>query len=184
MGRLATLIKKRFWHRCFPVNLAKFLITSFFIEQLWWLFLLISKWNNALYNLQYEWLLTHRLAFQISIWFYLHMFLQYQNGNSLKLKTSNLWHFCLQKLLKISQILQGFHNKGLFCTRSLDTMWRISYNLPMLLDTGHKLNVHKTLIRRSGHLIYVLCPGAQHSLHNVQFRFFWHSELLVYFLFF
>ena len=33
----ATLLKKRLWHRCFPVNLAKFLRTPFFREHLWWL---------------------------------------------------------------------------------------------------------------------------------------------------
>ena len=32
------LLKMRFWHRCFPVNFAKFLRTPFFIEHLrWWL---------------------------------------------------------------------------------------------------------------------------------------------------
>ena len=31
---LATLVKKRLWHRCFPVNSAKFLRTPFFIEYL------------------------------------------------------------------------------------------------------------------------------------------------------
>ena len=35
----AALSKKRFWHRCFPVNFAKFLRTPFFIEHLWWLLL-------------------------------------------------------------------------------------------------------------------------------------------------
>ena len=35
------LIKKRLWHRCFPVNFVKFLRTPFFIEQFWWLFLII-----------------------------------------------------------------------------------------------------------------------------------------------
>ena len=29
----------RLWHRCFPVNFAKFLRTPFFIEHLWWLLL-------------------------------------------------------------------------------------------------------------------------------------------------
>ena len=33
--RPATLLKKRLWHRCFPVNFAKFLRTPFFIEHLW-----------------------------------------------------------------------------------------------------------------------------------------------------
>ena len=35
--RLATLLKKRLWHRCFPVNFAKFLRTPFLTEHLWWL---------------------------------------------------------------------------------------------------------------------------------------------------
>ena len=35
--RPATLLKKRLWHRCFPVNFVKFLRTPFFIEHLWWL---------------------------------------------------------------------------------------------------------------------------------------------------
>ena len=35
----ATLLKKRLWHRCFPVNFAEFLRTPFFTEHLWWLLL-------------------------------------------------------------------------------------------------------------------------------------------------
>ena len=31
--------KKRLKHRCFPVNIAKFLRTAFFIEHLWWMLL-------------------------------------------------------------------------------------------------------------------------------------------------
>ena len=37
--RPATLLKKRLWHRCFPVNFAKFSRTHFFIEHLRWLLL-------------------------------------------------------------------------------------------------------------------------------------------------
>ena len=37
--RPTTLLKKRLWHRRFPVNYAKFLKISFFIEHLWWLLL-------------------------------------------------------------------------------------------------------------------------------------------------
>ena len=37
--RPTTLLKKRLWHRCFPVNFVKFLRTPFFIEHLWWLLL-------------------------------------------------------------------------------------------------------------------------------------------------
>ena len=35
----ATLLKKRLWHRCFPVNFAKFLRTPFPTEHLRWLLL-------------------------------------------------------------------------------------------------------------------------------------------------
>ena len=37
--RPATLLKMRLWHRCFPVNFAKFSRTPFFTEHLWWLLL-------------------------------------------------------------------------------------------------------------------------------------------------
>ena len=37
--RPAILLKKSLWHRSFPVNFAKFLITTFFTEHLWWLLL-------------------------------------------------------------------------------------------------------------------------------------------------
>ena len=37
--RPATLLKKRFWHRCFPVNFAKFLRTTLFTQHLRWLLL-------------------------------------------------------------------------------------------------------------------------------------------------
>ena len=37
--RPATLLKKRRWRRCFPVNFVKFLRTPFYTEHLWWLLL-------------------------------------------------------------------------------------------------------------------------------------------------
>ena len=37
--RLATLLKKKFWHWYFPVNFEKFLGTPFLTEHLWWLLL-------------------------------------------------------------------------------------------------------------------------------------------------
>ena len=37
--RPATLLKKRLWHRSFPVNFAEFLSVTFLKEHLWWLFL-------------------------------------------------------------------------------------------------------------------------------------------------
>ena len=37
--RPATLLKKRPWYWCFPVNFTKFLRTTFYLEHLWWLLL-------------------------------------------------------------------------------------------------------------------------------------------------
>ena len=37
--RSATFLKKRLWHRCFPVNFVKILRTQFFTEHLQWLLL-------------------------------------------------------------------------------------------------------------------------------------------------
>ena len=36
---LETLFKKRLWHRCFPVNFAKFRRASFLTEHIWWFLL-------------------------------------------------------------------------------------------------------------------------------------------------
>ena len=40
--RPATFLKKRFWHRCFPMIFAKFLRTLFLTEHLWWLLLFLT----------------------------------------------------------------------------------------------------------------------------------------------
>ena len=50
--KLATLLKKRLWHRCFPVNFAKLLGTPFFqnisgscfCNKIW----LWGRWNNSI----------------------------------------------------------------------------------------------------------------------------------------
>ena len=39
-------IKKRCRHSCFPVNIAKFLRTSFFTENLWWLLLFFLNFEH------------------------------------------------------------------------------------------------------------------------------------------
>ena len=37
----ATLLKKRLWHRCFPVNFTKFIRTPFLTEHFQWLLLMV-----------------------------------------------------------------------------------------------------------------------------------------------
>ena len=44
--RHATLLKKRLWYRCFPVNFVEFLRTPFFMEHLWWLLL----WRSMIFQ--------------------------------------------------------------------------------------------------------------------------------------
>ena len=41
--RPATLLQKRLWYRCFPMNFEKFLRTPFFIEHLWRLLLFLYQ---------------------------------------------------------------------------------------------------------------------------------------------
>ena len=45
-GRVSFLLKKRLWHRCFPLNFAEFLRTSFFTKQLRWLLVAVTKIIN------------------------------------------------------------------------------------------------------------------------------------------
>ena len=46
----ATLLKKRLWHGCFPVNFAKYLRTPFLTKHFWWLLLelhlILSHWSR------------------------------------------------------------------------------------------------------------------------------------------
>ena len=48
-------IKKRLQHRCFPVNIRKFLITSFFTEHLWWLLLQNLPYVNPVLHKLLKW---------------------------------------------------------------------------------------------------------------------------------
>ena len=45
----ATLLKKRLWHTCFPVNFAKFSRTPVIMERLWWLLLHFSLRKGTLW---------------------------------------------------------------------------------------------------------------------------------------
>ena len=47
----ATLFKKRLWHRCFPVNFAKFLRIPFPTEHIWRMLLYQKRISNAIRHL-------------------------------------------------------------------------------------------------------------------------------------
>ena len=50
LGLPATLLKKRLWHRRFPVNFVKFLRTLFLTEHLWWLLLYVTIWARSVFE--------------------------------------------------------------------------------------------------------------------------------------
>ena len=58
--RFATLLKKRFWHRCFLVNFAKFLRTPFLYNTSGWLLLIARDMTKSL-KTQKQMDMTHRL---------------------------------------------------------------------------------------------------------------------------
>ena len=60
MPQPVTLLKKRLWHRCFPVNCAKFLRTPFLTEHLWWLLLYFESYCPLHYIAQRYHLLYFR----------------------------------------------------------------------------------------------------------------------------
>ena len=59
--RAATLLKKRLWHMCFPVNFVKFLRTPFFIKHFWWLLL---KYNMLVKAIQ-QWIFRFVVGFSV-----------------------------------------------------------------------------------------------------------------------
>ena len=62
----ATLLKKRPWHRWFPVNFVKFLRTALNIEHLWWLLLYLVSLVGKICNILPEY---KELTFLIYVWF-------------------------------------------------------------------------------------------------------------------
>ena len=64
-----TLLKKRVWHRCFPVNFAKFLRTPFYVEHLRWLLLENSR-KNERFRFMIMWMIGKNLNLHLNqnIW--------------------------------------------------------------------------------------------------------------------
>ena len=52
--RPATLLKIRLWHRCFPVNFAKFLRTPFITKHLWWLLLITVNISDVCFWFKFK----------------------------------------------------------------------------------------------------------------------------------
>ena len=63
--RPATLLKKRPWHSCFPVNFVKFLRAPFFKKHLQWLLLHMSRKRTVLQNFLHIHRKIHVLSFYL-----------------------------------------------------------------------------------------------------------------------
>ena len=60
----AALLKKRLWHRCFPVNFAKFIRAPFLKDHLSWLLLSVFNLNSTIYFIKFKHPQKIRLIFQ------------------------------------------------------------------------------------------------------------------------
>ena len=61
----ATLLKKRLWHRCFPVNFKKFLRTAFFIEHFWTTTSGFSYWLHTIRSGKWHFPVDTRRRFNV-----------------------------------------------------------------------------------------------------------------------
>ena len=59
--RQATLLKKRLWHRCFPVSFVKFLRAPFLTEHLWWLLLIRQMDKGHIWAIENNCFLVYNL---------------------------------------------------------------------------------------------------------------------------
>ena len=75
----ATLLKKRLWHRRFPVNFVKFLRTHFLTKHLWWL--LLNKTS-------FEYCLIYFDSFSLNFWIFSSLVLE-KNHPSRQLPAQN-----------------------------------------------------------------------------------------------
>ena len=105
--RPATLLKKRLWHSCFPVNFVKFLRTTFYIKYLWRLLLCLFSSSFFLFKLAK----THSLylrALSVSKFQLRTKFTYFQYNYAVQLailKHLYLNHFCL---FSYSMVITGF----------------------------------------------------------------------------
>ena len=71
----ATLFKKRLWHRCFPVNFAKFLRIPFPTEHIWRMLLYQKRISNAIRHLWWTLFCKNSKQLKTVYKFYIHFIL-------------------------------------------------------------------------------------------------------------
>ena len=65
--RPENLLKKRLWHRCFPVNFMKSLRTPFFREYLWWLLLNKLCYSCTAFDTPWLYTIAEKFIFNVSV---------------------------------------------------------------------------------------------------------------------
>ena len=115
------LLKKRPWHRCFPVNFAKFLRTPFFTENLWWLLL------DILHDLRMIILVLQPVCIILLKMSLLKAFVRYF--------LTNLYFSPNDSPSKTMKAVFLFHLKSSFCSQDIQLFIFLSF--PLFLPVSH-----------------------------------------------
>ena len=101
--KACNFVKKKLEHRCFLVNIAKFLRTPFFIEHLWWLLLILvaifKKKKKKKTDLQVTWKLA---ILQIVYKKTDELYIEWQRVVQRVTRSDNEWHRVVQRMTTIS----------------------------------------------------------------------------------
>ena len=138
LGVLRPRLKKRLWHRCFPVNFVKFLRTSFFTEHLRWLILVITVNLLLTSRIVKMWFRTYNKNLLNGIscccsdlsyiyWLFILSFKLHHDQVSLR---SYRWRFCSNNLLSI-YLLRNEYDHFIIC-------YYLSINFTKLLPLDPK----------------------------------------------
>ena len=93
-GRPAcNFIKKRLWHRCFPMNFVEFLRTPFFTEHLW------ATTSNYIFSIMPFLLVKSHLCFVIILMFHLINGKLCHNKNLTPIIVKNIIKICVFKII-------------------------------------------------------------------------------------
>ena len=126
-SRPAILLEKWLQHRCFPVNFAKFLRTTVFIEHLWMLLLSLGGASNTLQNIYIKLFFVKMKSNQKSLFLKKNLKHKYLTGVWIRLP-ANIYLFkvtnrstrkrceiCLQLTIKTPKRRQWRCSVGVFC---------------------------------------------------------------------
>ena len=123
-------IKSRLQDRCFPVNIAKFLRTAFYIEQLWWLLLelrhFFSLWYITLKLMRIVWH-RHNLMISLSVDSATLVSIHVRTTwGTLNVIASLIWFLFLKKRFPFSHMLPIFQDNFILVETTSSHFFRVT----------------------------------------------------------